>query len=205
VAVRRIVLGSPLPPTPTQGAALVISHDLINAYLTTVWASGSLALVPVSLPEAREHGFDLRHLAYRLPPVVTTAPGGRLRLEVPEVGVDLRTLGEPMRLFAAHLRLPLSVAMQGKEKLRFRVEKKAPPRVAIRCTSEGAGHLCPAQSRRFQQLVNIATELAFRPELAGPELAFEAALPAFQAPGVKIGVRSVEAIPRGIRVRLWIQ
>jgi len=199
---RRLSLGPPALVDEQSGPSLVIAHDLINAYLATVWASGGLDRVPIRLPATQEAGFDIRSLHYRLPPVVTSA-GGRLRLEVGELGVNLDTVGEPRRLFSAHLRATVKVTVLGRGRLRFGVTRSAPPELFVRCDQE-AGGACAAQSRRFQNLVNIGTELAFRPELAGPALALEAALPTLKGPGIKIDVRGVRVVPRGVVVQLRV-
>ena len=52
---------------------------------------------------------------------------------------------------------------------------------------------------------NIATELAFRPELATPPLAIEAALPALRAASVTIRVGKVTPVPRGVQVELDVR
>lgn len=208
---RRLVLGPPLPPKGLTRPALLVAHDLVNAYLAAVWASGALDRVPIRLPALAEQGFDIRSLAYHLPPVVSTSPDGRLRLEVPELGVDLGTLGEPRRLFSAHLRLPLGVSSPQPGRVRLGVDRQAPPVIHLRCEREAQGRPgkpgggCPAQSKRFQSLVNVATELALRPELATPPLALEAALPALRAAGVSIRVGRVVPLARGLQVELEVQ
>ena len=57
----------------------------------------------------------------------------------------------------------------------------------------------------FQSLVDVGMELAFSPELAGPELALEAALPTLHGPGVDIRVGQVRPIPCGVMVHLKIK
>jgi hypothetical protein len=47
-------------------------------------------------------------------------------------------------------------------------------------------------------------ELAFSPDLAGPELALEAALPPLGGPGLDIHLGQVRPIPRGVMVHLKI-
>ncbi len=205
-ALRRLMLGPPALDRVPDGPAVVIAHDLINAYLATVWASGGLSRVPIRLPDLQQNGFDVRQLSYRLPPVLTTqhtGPGG-LRLEVPELWVYLKTLGEPGRLFAAHLRTNLKIQVHPKGRLRFVVPRSKPPRIWVRCLKE-AGGACTAQSRRFQSLVNVGMELAFSPELAGPELALEAALPPLRGPGMDISLGKVQPVVRGVMVRLKIK
>ncbi|MFH2005198.1 MAG: hypothetical protein ABI333_01295 [bacterium] len=199
----RLSLGPPAPVDDQAGPSLVVAHDLINAYLATVWASGGLDHVPFRLPATKQAGFDIRSLRYHLPPVVTTA-AGRLRLEVGELGVRLHTVGEPRRLFAAHLRLAVAVAVHKQGRIRFQVPRTAPPELHVRCEQE-AGGACAAQSRRFQSLVNIGTELAFRPELAGPALSMEAALPTLRGPGVNLDVRGVRVVPRGVVIQLGVR
>ena len=201
---RRLSLGAPDLPTSPKGPTLVISHDLINAYLATVWASGGLETVPISLPEVKENGFDIHSLSYKLPPVVTTDRRGRVRLELPELGVNLRTVGEPQRLFAAHLRLGLDIDTRRAGRLRFTVPLGAPPKIFVRCERE-AGGPCAAQSRRFQQIADIGTELAFSAELAQPELALEAALPSLSLVGLHIEVTAVQPLPRGVQVTLRVR
>ncbi len=191
-------------PAARAEAELWIAHDLINAYLATLWAAGTLARVPVKLPELAEGGFDIRALRYGLPPVLTTTAQGDLRLEVPELGVDLGTAGEPRRLLSVHLRLPLSVRTPRPGRLRLAARRRAPPRIWVRCERE-AGRACAAQSRRLQDLVDLATELAFRPELAIPELAVKAALPTMRAAGVTVEVTAVRPVPRGLHVRLGLR
>jgi hypothetical protein len=210
-STRRLAMGPPSIPKSLSRPAILVSHDLLNAYLAAVWASGALDRVPIRIPDLAEQGFDIRSLAYRLPPVLITAPDGRLRLELPELGVDMGTLGEPRRLFAAHLRIPLGVETPGAGRLRLGVDPKAPPKIHLRCEEEAAGRPgapgggCPAQSKRFQSLVNIATDLALRPELATPPLAIEAALPAIKAAGVSIGLGSLAPLERGIKVNLEVK
>ena len=202
-ALRRLLLGPPTPDGVPDGPAVLIAHDLINAYLATVWASGGLSRVPIRLPALKQNGFDVRSLSYQLPPVMTTH-NKRLRLEVPELWVYLQTLGEPGRLFAAHLRTALNVQVHPKGRLRFVVPRYQPPKIWVRCLRE-AGGACAAQSRRFQSLVNVGMELAFSPELAGPELALEAALPPLRGPGMDIHLGRVYAVPRGVMVQLKIR
>lgn len=202
-ALRRLLLGPPALDRVPKGPAVIIAHDLINAYLATIWASGGLSRVPIRLPSLKQNGFDVRHLKYRLPPVVTTHRE-RLRLEVPELWVYLMTQGEPGRLFAAHLRTALKVQVHPKGRLRFVVPQDRPPQIWVRCLKE-AGGACASQSRRFQSLVNVGMELAFSPELAGPELALEAALPPLRGPGMDVHLGKVLAIPRGVMVNLKIQ
>jgi hypothetical protein len=202
-ALRRLLLGPPPLRQVPDGPALIISHDLINAYLATVWASGGLSRVPIRLPALKQNGFDLRQMSYRLPPVVTTHRG-LLRLEIPELWVYLQTRGEPGRLFAAHLRTALRVQVHAKERLRFVVDRQRRPKIWVRCLKE-AGGACAAQSRRFQSLVNVGMELAFSPELAGPDLALEAALPPLRGPGMDIRLDRVQAIDRGVMVYLKIE
>lgn len=202
-ALRRLLLGPPTMDQVPDGPAVIIAHDLINAYLATVWASGGLSHVPIRLPALKQNGFDIRHLSYRLPPVMTTHRAA-LRLEVPELWVFLRTVGEPGRLFAAHLRTALQVQVHPKGRLRFVVPHSKPPRIWVRCLKE-AGGACTSQSRRFQSLVDVGMELAFSPELAGPELALEAALPSLRGPGMDIGLGRVQAIRRGVMVHLEIK
>jgi hypothetical protein len=160
--------------------------------------------VPVDLPRLSAQGFDIRSLRYGLPPMVTTTADGDLRLEVPELGVDLGTTGEPRRLLAVHLRLPLHLQTQGPGRVRLAVRRRSPPRIWVRCEQE-SGRACSAQSRRLQDLVDLATELAFRPELAIPELALTAALPVLRAAGVTVEVTAVRAVPRGLHVRLSLR
>lgn len=204
-------VGKPRNGTPLMGPSLLVAHDLLNAYLATLWVSGSLRRVPVDLPDLRDQGFDIRSLAYSLPPVVTTSPAGHLVIEVPELGVDLGTIGEPRRLFYAHLRVPLALSDPAPGKLRLGAMRGAPPEVHLRCEEEGVGRSgqpgrgCPTQSRRFESLVNVATELAFVPELALPPLAVEAALPSLSAAGVTIRVGRVVTLPKGLQVELEVQ
>jgi len=202
-ALRRLLVGPPALEQVPDGPAVVIAHDLINAYLATIWASGGLSHVPVRLPSLKQNGFDVRRLSYRLPPVVTTHRE-RLRLEVPEVWVYLETLGEAGRLFAAHLRATLRVQVLPKGRLRFVVPRDHPPKIWVRCLKE-AGGPCAAQSRRFQSLVNVGMELAFSPDLAVPDLALEAALPPLHGPGMDIRLGQVRPIPRGVMVHLKIK
>jgi len=201
--LRRLLLGPPPLRRVPDGPAVVIAHDLINAYLSTVWASGGLSRVPMSLPALKQNGFDLRQMSYRLAPVVTTHRG-LLRLEVGELWVYLQTRGEPGRLFAAHLRTALRVQVHAKGRLRFVVDRQRRPEIWVRCLKE-AGGACASQSRRFQSLVNVGMELAFSPKLAGPDLALEAALPPLHGPGMDIRLGQVQAIPRGVMVHLKIK
>jgi hypothetical protein len=202
-ALRRLLLGPPPLDQAPDGPAVIIAHDLINAYLATLWASGGLRHVPIRLPALQQHGFHLRHLSYRLPPVITTHRA-ELRLEVPELWVYLQTLGEPGRLFATHVRTALQVQVRPGGRLRFAVPPNRPPRIWVRCLREAEG-ACAAQSRRFQSLVNVGMDLAFSPDLAGPELALEAALPPLGGPGLDIRLGPVRPVPRGVMVRLNIK
>ena len=201
---RRVVMGPPRLPRAAPGPQVLIAHDLVNAYLAALWVAGTLEHVPVRLPALKEHGFDIRSLRYGLPPFLSTTPDGAWRFEVPELGVELDTTGEPRRLFAAHLRLRLRSALTRRGALRLRVDRHRPPRVTIRCDRE-AGRPCVAQSRRFQSLVDIGTELALRPELATPPLQLELLLPVLDAGVARIRLTGVTPVPRGVRVSLQVR
>ena len=204
-APRRLLLGPPDPLDKVTGPSVVVSHDLLNAYAATLHAAGVLARLPVSIPAVAEHGFDVRSLHYGLPPVITTGKGGRLQLEVPELGLDLATTGEPRRLLTTSFRLPLALAVPRPGVAQLSVSRTAPPEIFVRCESEAGRGACSHQSRRFQGLVEAATSIAFAAELAQPPLTVQAMLPTLRARGVTVEVADLKVLSRGVLVELTIR
>jgi hypothetical protein len=204
-APRRLLLGPPDPLDQVTGPSVVVSHDLLNAYVATLHAAGTLARLPVSVPALAQHGFDVRSLRYGLPPVITTRPGGRLQLEVPELGLDLATTGEPRRLLTASFRLPLALAVPRPGVAQLSVSKSAPPEIFVRCEAEAGRGACSHQSRRFQGLVEAATSIAFAAELAQPPLTVQAMLPTLRAQGVTVEVADLKVLSRGVLVELTVR
>ena len=77
---------------------------------------------------------------------------------------------------SSRARFHLDLRMPKPGTLRLQVATRPRPRIFVRC-EHAAGQACSTQSRRFQSLVDIGTELAFRPELAVPPITVNAVLP----------------------------
>jgi hypothetical protein len=173
--------GAAAEPGGGEGARLGISMDLINAYVTALWWAGAFRDLQVSLSQMKSHGFDVRKVSLLLPPLITSGGERVLNLCVAEMETLLATTGEPRRFLRVSGVIPLSLELSSDGALGMSVGEGRWPKIDLRCVGELSGAPCASQSRRYQQLVETAMELARAGKIDLPDLALSEALPAWSS------------------------
>jgi len=205
VRIRGEVKGpDPAPSVTTThgkgtGAILAISANLINAYSAGMWASGALDGIPVDLPGLRRQGFDVRSVNLLVPAMITPAgPTERgLWVNMPEMDVSIRTIGEPRRLFrvSAAVRAKLSLDPDGKLEA-FLMEHPAPV-LAVRCVGELGKPTCSSQSRRYQSMADVAVTMVRNGGMLLPNLTIARSLPMWQSRHLRLSVSRLSVARSG--------
>jgi hypothetical protein len=173
----------PFGPQPT----VAVSLELINAYLAALVSLGALQNVHVEIDALKRHGFDVRRLDFALQPLVTVDSTAGLFLTVAELEAALDTLGEARRLFRIHGVVPLRAKHRQDGVWSLVLARKQWPRLGLRCVGELGGIECAAQSQRYEEIIETATELLRVGRIGLPDLNLKATLPFWSSRNLYVG------------------